>query len=124
MGDYLANARYGAWINRWIDDDQDEDSGQSVSLGDALALVLDDERSSVARPQMPYTEYLKTPHWQKIRRRALLRSGGICRGCHRGTWHLEVHHLTYARCGAERDGDVLALCPACHAREHQAADND
>ena len=27
---------------------------------------------------------------------------------------LEVHHVTYVRCGHERDTDLLALCWGCH----------
>ena len=28
--------------------------------------------------------------------------------------HLEIHHTTYERLGAERDEDLMALCEACH----------
>jgi hypothetical protein len=29
-----------------------------------------------------------------------------------------VHHLTYARLGRERPGDLLAVCEACHGALH------
>jgi hypothetical protein len=127
--------RVAVWMNRWLDDWDEELPGDPVWIGDALsdaltlaADIFADTKSFNGGPApdgaflrrlgMSYADYLRTPHWQRVRRRALLRSGGICRSCHRETYALDVHHQTYARLGAERDGDVLAICRPCHAREH------
>jgi len=32
---------------------------------------------------------------------------------------LDVHHKTYERIGAEKPGDLVVLCRACHGQEHE-----
>jgi hypothetical protein len=66
---------------------------------------------------MPYEEYLKTEHWQKIRKEALLRAGYRCQLCNAAK-PLDVHHRTYERLGEERPDDVIAICRDCHERHH------
>ena len=66
---------------------------------------------------LPYSEYLKTDHWQATRARALQRDGYQCRICASGK-SLEVHHLTYERRGEERAIDLITLCERCHAAQH------
>jgi len=66
---------------------------------------------------VPYDEYLKTPHWQTMRRRALLRAGNQCQNCGFPR-RLQVHHLTYDRRGREAEGDLVVLCAWCHEKEH------
>ena len=80
---------------------------------------LDTLRTWFARPYraMSYSDYLQTPHWQDKRAGAIRRAGGRCERCgKRG--RLDVHHVTYARLGREADGDLVALCRACHAAVH------
>jgi 5-methylcytosine-specific restriction endonuclease McrA len=65
-----------------------------------------------------YQEYLRSAVWLHRRRRALNRARWRCEQC--GSWHrLEVHHLTYARVGAELDTDLTVLCRPCHRRRHE-----
>jgi len=70
-----------------------------------------------------YYNYLASPHWRLTRRRAIQRAGHRCQECG-GYWtrerplRLEVHHLTYARVGKERPGDLAVLCEACHEQAH------
>lgn len=67
--------------------------------------------------RVDYREYLKSPYWKAIRRRALIAAGHRCQICHK-TDKLEVHHVTYERLGHERPEDLLALCGRCHAEQH------
>lgn len=69
--------------------------------------------------RVDYREYLKSPWWKLVRRRAILAAGHRCRIC-RVSARLEVHHLTYERLGNERPEDVIALCGPCHADQHDA----
>ncbi len=79
--------------------------------------VCDTCRRDGARTQLPYSEYLKTDHWQQRRERALDRAGHHCQVCH-STERLEVHHNTYSRLGHERDADLVVLCRNCHGLFH------
>lgn len=68
---------------------------------------------------LPYGAYLKTQHWQQVRKAALERAEGRCSLCNNATRRLEVHHRFYGRKGAERPADVIALCDQCHGRHHE-----
>lgn len=69
--------------------------------------------------RLPYRVYLRTGHWQKVRKEALDRAGHRCALCNRQDG-LQVHHRTYERLGCERGADVIVLCDACHKRHHEA----
>lgn len=62
-----------------------------------------------------YEAYLRSALWKGKRRQVLQRANGCCETCARETGHLEVHHVTYERLGAELLSDLLALCVSCHA---------
>lgn len=83
--------------------------------------VLSTMRTLFARPyrNMPYSDYLQSAHWQDKRTGAIRRAGGRCQRCG-NAGRLDVHHSTYARLGCEADGDLVALCRACHEDVHQA----
>lgn len=66
---------------------------------------------------MPYAQYLQTGHWRTVRDRALRRAGFRCSKCSTKR-DLQVHHLTYARRGAELDDDLEVLCRGCHLGLH------
>ena len=66
---------------------------------------------------MPYPEYLQTPHWCQMRRRALWLAHYCCQRC-RARHDLNVHHLTYERRGCEDDDDLEVLCRSCHQKTH------
>jgi hypothetical protein len=71
-------------------------------------------RARLARRRAWYrTVYLRSPHWRARRARAIALAGGRCERCGR-PGRLEVHHVTYARLGRERDRDLRALCHRCH----------
>lgn len=66
---------------------------------------------------MPYSRYLTTPHWRRVRDAALRRAGFRCSKCS-SKRDLQVHHLTYERRGAELDDDLEVLCRGCHLGLH------
>lgn len=70
---------------------------------------------------LPYASYLRTPHWQDLRYRALLAAEHRCQSCNRGS-QLDVHHRTYERLGEERLADLTVLCRSCHTIFHQHLD--
>jgi len=67
---------------------------------------------------MPYAEYLKTPHWDDTRKRALKRAHYKCQLCNTGNKSLQVHHRTYENRGDERNADLIVLCADCHCKFH------
>lgn len=70
-----------------------------------------------ALKEMPYPDYLLTPHWQKIKSIALRHAEYRCMVCN-SALPLHVHHRTYERRGEERPSDVIALCEQCHGKFH------
>ena len=62
---------------------------------------------------MAYAEYLKTPEWLRIRAAALERAGDCCRLNEGHREHLDVHHRSLERLGAELDDDLVVLCRSC-----------
>lgn len=76
-----------------------------------------DEQERLA--SLPYGVYLKSAHWQQVRKDALTRAGNRCSLCNSDSL-LQVHRRTYERRGAERPGDVVVLCDSCHGRHHDA----
>ena len=66
---------------------------------------------------MPYAQYLKTPHWQSMRKAALARVEYRCQLCN-SNGSLDVHHRTYERRGCERTTDLTVLCRVCHSTFH------
>lgn len=67
--------------------------------------------------QLPYSEYLQTEHWKKLRLEPLRRSGFRCSLCYTNA-KLHVHHRTYERLGREYLSDLIALCEDCHSKFH------
>ena len=66
---------------------------------------------------MPYSKYLETPHWKRMRDTMLMKSGHACQLCS-SRRRLQVHHRTYERRGCERLADLIVLCDNCHAKFH------
>ncbi len=66
---------------------------------------------------MNYQAYLKTGHWQSVRRDAKKRAGNKCQLCS-SRIRLEVHHNSYEHLWHEGPQDVVVLCRRCHAKHH------
>jgi hypothetical protein len=62
---------------------------------------------------MPYTEYLKTPEWDRTRTAALERAQFSCALDISHTDGLDVQHRTKERIGAELPTDLVVLCAGC-----------
>ncbi len=80
--------------------------------------VVDTSRVEIGdgRRTAQYLNYLKSPEWQVVRSRILIRANGACEKCETPQSVLEVHHLTYARLEHEDDSDLEALCRDCHIK--------
>ncbi len=65
-----------------------------------------------------YVEYMASDDWQRRRDRYTMEHDYACHRCraHEG---LQLHHRTYARLGAELDGDLCWLCESCHGIQHK-----
>ena len=64
-----------------------------------------------------YGEYLRSPEWEKKRRKILFRANNICEGCGENK-AVEVHHLSYKHKGNEFLFELVALCKKCHEIVH------
>jgi hypothetical protein len=64
-----------------------------------------------------YGAYINSGLWATARRRLMRRS---CEAC-KAESGLVLHHMTYARLGAESIEDVCTLCRRCHGAAHYAA---
>lgn len=69
-----------------------------------------------------YEEYLKSKHWQKVKRRFFSDpSRKKCAVC--GIKHnLDLHHKTYENLGHEKLDDLIPLCRAHHELVHEYLD--
>ncbi len=67
---------------------------------------------------MDYRKYLKSRHWQRVRKAALKRAGYRCQICAERGLTLSVHHSCYDRRGRELAQDVVVLCENCHRLYH------
>jgi len=67
---------------------------------------------------MPYSDYLKSDHWQALRSVKLKEADSRCQVCNAGGL-LDVHHRTYERLGKESLEDLTVLCRECHDLFHE-----
>lgn len=67
-----------------------------------------------------YKAYLKSPQWDRKRRKALFDAGYHCERCGKAK-PLQAHHLTYKRIFNEKPEDLQALCFDCHRWVHRPA---
>lgn len=85
-----------------------------------------------------YREYLRSPEWKRKRAKVLRGVNGRCEKCHRKRALLQVHHLSYARVGQQKNGkrkakeimplrvgpivvrrgDLMAVCTQRHNKIH------
>lgn len=71
---------------------------------------------------MDYQAYLRSPHWQDVRRRYWAsKMPKNCAVCGRNDVPRDLHHRTYKRLGKERLHDLVPLCRQCHDETHVVA---
>jgi len=77
-------------------------------------------KPSPIKKQIPYSKFLKTKYWYRVRRLVMTRDNFICQKCG-GTKNLRVHHLTYENHYKEHEHieDLITLCKDCHDKEHK-----
>tara|TARA_Y100000592_G_scaffold81075_1_gene128421 strand:- start:7833 stop:8489 length:657 start_codon:yes stop_codon:yes gene_type:complete len=66
-----------------------------------------------------YHKYLRSPHWENVRRQALKISGWKCQACSQRNEILDVHHNNYDCLYNETSKDVVVLCRTCHNKIHK-----
>ena len=79
-----------------------------------------------------YNAYLKTPHWQAVRRKVIQRDGFTCQLCFRRVTDADahVHHFhkdsyyTYNLIGQSLPAECTTLCRECHERIESAKHPD
>ena len=68
--------------------------------------------------QILYRQYLRSPHWRRLRNEAFAKYGYKCSKCP-SVFKLQPHHHTYRSpwesCTVE---DLVILCRVCHRKEH------
>ena len=67
---------------------------------------------------MPYSEYIKSPEWNRRRQVALKIAEYRCQLCNSPD-ELTVHHRSYEHLGAEKYTDLIVLCWPCHKLFHE-----
>ncbi len=98
---------------------------RSKSTNLALMVICDECRKKYEEyisglKTMPYKEYLKTEHWENIRKEKLKRSKYSCQLCN-SKGILNVHHKIYSHRGLEQYymNDLIVLCKPCHEIHHE-----
>ena len=66
---------------------------------------------------MDYFSYIHSELWRSRASAYKLRIGYRCEHC-KAMARLEIHHLSYANLGNEKDDDLIALCKSCHKEIH------
>ena len=71
--------------------------------------------------KQPYALYLKSEHFQALRRKLYLQAKGLCQDCNQqvNPNNFIAHHLTYKRIGKEKLQDMECLCPKCHSHPNK-----
>jgi len=87
-------------------------------LGPGVGISDEDWDEIETLEGVDYLEYLNSPQWQERRLLMLERFGRRCQVCNSQS-HLNIHHRTYERLGAERLDDLTVLCKDCHDLFHQ-----
>lgn len=89
-----------------------------ISLRDSQSRLQSELTSSGLSMRDWYrTIYLKSEHWQDLRKQAFETHGRVCRGCQK-TARLDVHHLRYGFIFDVEVCDLQILCRECHDKEH------
>ena len=66
-----------------------------------------------------YKDYLKSKHWQKVRKKKLKSRNYKCQICGTKNTTLDVHHRYYKTINKEKMMDLKVLCRECHDFYHQ-----
>jgi 5-methylcytosine-specific restriction endonuclease McrA len=64
-----------------------------------------------------YDYYMQSKEWFIKKKDIYNRADGKCERCG-STFRPQVHHLSYANLGNEKDNDLVLLCSKCHIVTH------
>ena len=68
---------------------------------------------------MKYSDYLKTPEWDKKRKQVYRQAKYKCRLCNKGNKQLNAHHIYYGDLSKTSvSHDLICLCEECHMELH------
>lgn len=67
-----------------------------------------------------YEDYIRSKHWENLRRQKLSEHGRFCDACESST-HLHVHHIFYRNYTDCTTADLAVLCNPCHDDFHAAS---
>ena len=79
-------------------------------------IISGDERPKTFKEQ--YYEYLRSPEWDRLRKRVFKRDRYQCTKCG-SRRKLQAHHLTYKRVFHEWLSDLITVCRKCHKKIHK-----
>lgn len=65
-----------------------------------------------------YQKYLNSSEWHQRANEEKEKANYRCDICGHEDRNLHVHHRNYKRLGNEQPGDLIVLCPGCHATIH------
>ena len=104
------------------------DMGYSAAEVKVIMKKVQDNRTGDIKQNFNYKKALKSPQWQKFRKRQINKAGHKCSNCSRtekSAGHLEVNHITYRDYTLPwkyPDRDVEVLCRNCHQHFHDKED--
>lgn len=94
-------------------------AGQAYEQGRLLEDGGEEPEHSIAKlKELPYGQYLMTPHWKDLSY-DLKTEVGKCQLCGARDSGLHIHHNTYANLGNENREDLVVLCSGCHDLFHR-----
>ena len=86
-------------------------------LDDFVTPTVTEEDTRLLK-SLPYSEYLRSDYWRRVRWAVFRDSDLRCRVCNCGGL-LQAHHRDYSSIGKERMSDLICLCEACHKLFHE-----
>ena len=93
-----------------------------MALDDLYFKAVPILRAAGIKAPVSYQRYIQSKTWKDKAKKARKRAGYRCKRCGRYLKHaqnlLNLHHKTYRNLGAEKRGETILLCNACHRAEH------
>ena len=80
------------------------------------------KKKKIKIKNLPYKQYLKTPHWQSVRKHF---EGKSCLKCGE-KFNIHIHHVSYNNRGNYKKeiNDCIPLCKYCHYELHDFAKDE
>jgi hypothetical protein len=88
-----------------------------ANLEDHITPKVSEEDTKLLR-SLPYSDYLQSDYWRRVRWIVFNDAELRCRVCNSGGL-LQAHHRDYSSIGKERLSDLICLCESCHHLFHQ-----